>query len=427
MKKEKTEKSLSKKSRLLLLVGFAFFINPVPFGLDILPDAFGCIFVWYGLTQLAYFDGSVEEARRYTLWLAVVELFHLLVMRSVFLTNISSNRMLAVSVLSIALGILYVLIIKKLFGGISYFAVRNNCNKALSLCDGAAFMSYIAFFVRIAAMLIPELIAIFELRMSIEVDFEIYDSLAAFVGMKPVIVVLFNAIALGVAVAWYLSFAKLINALHLESGEMLDSRYRSEFSEIPEKTRPKKLRFATYAVYFALFFIIDFTIDGNRVIPASFMFLLLFFAVFAFNGISDFKQTKKLALPAFILLFGCEVFTKHLNPNGAVVIYETKLSTVIAAAVLGIAATGACMLCVRSFLYELRSLSLTLGFEEPKTTVAWVAYCIASVSAVACFVIPYFYSYLYLIRLVAAAVFVWQTVKTLGTVYTRELERCELM
>ena len=427
MKKEKTSKSLSKKSKILLLVGFAFFINPVPFGLDVLPDVFGCLLIWYSLTQLSYFDGSVEEARRFTLWLAVAELFHLLAMRSVFLTNISSNRMLAVSVLSIVQGILYVLIIKKLFGGISYFAMRNNCNKALVLSDGAAFMSYLAFFIRIAATLIPELLAILELRLSIEVDFDTYDAIASFVGMKPIIVVLLSAVALGVGVAWFVSLSKLINTLHSESGAELDARYLAEFSSRPEKTRPKKLRFATYAVYFALFFIIDFTIDGNRILPASFMFLLLFAAAFCFNGIGEFNQTKKLAIPAFLLLLGCELFTKFLNPNSAVVIYETKLSIVIAAAVLGIATAGACMLCVRGFLADVRKLSSTLGFGEPSTAVAWVAYCIAAVSYTSSFVIPYFYSYFYLPRLVSAAVFVWLTVKTLGGIYERELERCELM
>lgn len=424
MGKEKSAKSVSKKSKILLLIGFAFFINPVPFGLDILPDAFGCLLVWYGLTQLSYFDGSVEEARKSTLWLFVAELFHLLMMRSVFLTNISSNRMLAVTVLSIVQGILYVMIIKKLFGGISYFAMRNNCNKALALSDGAAFMSYLAFFIRIAATLIPELLAILELRLSIEVDFETYDAIASFVGMKPIIVVLLSAVALGVGVAWYVSLSKLISTLHSESGTELDIRYYSEFSSRPEKTRPKKLRFATYAVYFALFFIIDFSIDGSRIIPASFMFLLLFGSAFLFKEISGFNQTKKLAIPAFLLLLATELFTKFLNPYGAVVIYETELWTVCVGAALGILAAVACMLCVRGFLCDIRTLSENLGFGTPSTAVPWVAYCISAVCFAAGFAIPYFYSYFYLPRLIAAAVFVWQTVKVIGLVYEKELERC---
>ncbi len=426
MANEKSAKSVSKKSKIFLLIGFAFFINPVPFGLDILPDAFGCLLVWYGLTQLSYFDGSVEEARKSMLWLSVAELVHLLIMRSVFLTNISSNRMLAVTVLSIVQGILYVMIFKKLFGGISYFAMRNNCNGSLSLSDGAAFMSYLAFFVRIAAMLIPELLAILELRLSIEVDFETHDAIASFVGMKPIIVVLLSAVALGVGVAWYVSLSKLIRTLHTESGAELDLRYYSEFSSRPEKTRPKMLRFATYAVYFALFFIIDFSIDGSRIIPASFMFVLLFASAFCFKEISGFKQTKRLAIPAFLLLLSTELFTKYLNPHGAVIIYETELWIACVAAVLSILTVASCMLCVRGFLCDVRTLSEELGFGTPSTAVPWVAYCVSAVCFAAGFAIPYFYSYIYLPRLIAAAVFVWQTVKIIGTVYEKEVERCSL-
>ncbi|MBO5767680.1 MAG: hypothetical protein J6R49_04045, partial [Clostridia bacterium] len=126
------EKSISKRSRLLLLIGSAFFINPVPFGLDILPDVIGCLLIWWGLTQLSFFDGSVESARKYMLWLAAVEGLHLLMMRSVLLTDISSNRMLAVTVLAICEGILYILVFKNLFSGISYFAMRNDANGTLS-------------------------------------------------------------------------------------------------------------------------------------------------------------------------------------------------------------------------------------------------------------------------------------------------------
>ncbi|MBR6783759.1 MAG: hypothetical protein IKM32_03620 [Clostridia bacterium] len=427
MKRKNKTKSLSKISKILLLSGFFFFINPVPFGLDILPDAIGCLLIWLGLTQLSYFDGSVEEARRYTLWLSVVELIHLLIMRSVFLTNIGSNRLLAVSMLSIVQGILYIIIIKKLFGGISYYALRNNCNTALTLSDGAAFMAYLAFFIRIGATLLPELLALLEMRLSIEVNPDTYDAIASFVAMKPIIVVLLSAVALGVAVAWYFSLARLFSAFYSEAGAELDIRYANEFSSRPERVVPKKLRFATYVTYFSLFFIIDFSIDGTRIIPASFMFLLLFVSAFLFNGLSEFKQTKRLAIPAFLLLLGSELFTKLLNPNGAVVIYETDMSVVLCAVPLGLAALVATLLCVRGFLSDIRALAFDLGQGEISTGVHWAAYCVAAVCYISSFVIPYFYSFFYLPRLVAAAVFVWQTVKTVGNIYEKEYERCMLL
>ena len=75
------DKSLSKKSKLLIIFGFLFFVNPVPAGLDILPDVFGCVLLFFGLTQLSYFDESVEEAKKSLLYLFGVEAIHLLLMR----------------------------------------------------------------------------------------------------------------------------------------------------------------------------------------------------------------------------------------------------------------------------------------------------------------------------------------------------------
>lgn len=410
----------------MLLIGFAFFINPVPFGLDIIPDVIGCVLIFSGLTQLAYFDGSVEEARKSLLYLTAIELLHLIMMRSVFLTNISSNRMLAVTGFSIVQGILYIMLFKKLFGGISYYAMRRNCNKTLALCDGAAFMSYLAFFIRLGATLLPELIAILELRLSIEVEPDVYDAIASFVGMKPIIVVLVSAIALGTSAAWYFSIARLFRTFSAEAGEELDSRYFSEYSSRPEKTLPKKLRSATYVLYFALFFMIDFSLDGIRVIPASAMFPLLFIGAFCFKGLSDFTQTKKLAIPAFFLLFGTEIFTALLNPNGAVIIYETKFWIASIGAVYGIITAVVCMLCVRGFLSDVRTLSADLCLGEISTTVPWIAYCIAVTAWAVGFAIPYLLPYISAVRLIAAAVFIIQTVRVIGKINEMELERYSL-
>ena len=165
---EAKAKSVSKRSRLLIILGFLFFINPVPAGLDFIPDVFGCVLLYFGLTQLAYFNSSVEEARKSLLYLFGIEAIHLLLMRSVFLTNIGSNRMLAVTAFSIVEGIVYVIFFKKLFSGISYYAMRNNCNETLERCDGTAFLSYLAFFIRLGASMLPEFISILELRLNLE-------------------------------------------------------------------------------------------------------------------------------------------------------------------------------------------------------------------------------------------------------------------
>ena len=236
MKNAKNVKSVSKNSKFLLLIGFAFFINPVPLGLDIIPDVFGCALIYLGLTQLAYFDGQIEQARRSVLYLFIVEAVKLFMMRSVFLAEISSNRMLAVTIFSIIQGILYIMLFKTLFGGINYFAMRNDCNKTLAKCDGTAFLSYLAFFTRIAATLLPELLATVEIYLYAESDTDLdldkLNTIEALLSAKPLLVILLSLIALVTGIAWFVSICKTVSLLHKEAGEMLDERYFAEYSSI---------------------------------------------------------------------------------------------------------------------------------------------------------------------------------------------------
>ncbi len=429
MKNETTErnnKSVSKRSFWLILIGFAFFVNPVPFGLDIVPDVIGCVMLFFGLTQLAYFDGSVEDARKSIFYLTAVEFLHLLLMRSMFLTQISTNRLLAVTGFSIVQGIIYIMLFKKLFGGIAYFAMRNNCNQTLNKCDGTAFLSYLAFFVRIGATLIPELISLIEWNLYVELDPDKHDAISAFVNMKPVIVVLFTLIALGTSVVWFISLAKLLTVFKKEAAETLDTRYNGEYTSRPEKVIPKKLRRGSYAVYFALFFALDIKFDGIRIIPASAMFLLLFVAAFFFRGISEFKSTKIYAIPAFLLVLATELYQAQFTPNGAIVIYETDIKTVAIAAVIGLSALILCMFCIRMFLSEVKSVSINLGLGEISTTAAWFFYCVSMILWCLGFVIPYFYSSIATPRFIATAIFIWQSVKVLEQINEANYQKTEL-
>ncbi len=414
----------------MLIVGFAFFINPMLRGLDILPDVFGCLLIYFGLTQLAYFDGAIEKARKCVLYLTVVEAIRLLLMRSVFLTDISSNRMLAVTAFSIIDGIVYVMLLRQLFGGLNYFSMRNNCNKSLAKCDGTAFLTYLAFFVRLLASLIPELLATVEIYLyaedNIEISLETLDNIAGLMSAKPLLEILFILIALIVGIAWYISMNGFLRVFFSESSETLDERYAAEYTSHPEILRPKKLRNTVYFLYFALFFALDFVFDGIRIIPAAAMFLLLFITTFIIKDISPFSQTKKLALPACFLLVGAEIFRSIFVPNGAIVIYETKIWIIVVNALICLISAPICMLAIRGFLADICNLSKTLSGNEVKTDTAWVFYCISAVLWSAGYVVPYFYSYVSTLRIVASAVFIWQTVRLLGNIVEAEEERVSL-
>ena len=428
MKNETNERknSVSKISFWLVVIGFAFFINPVPFGLDIIPDVIGCVFIFFGLTQLAYFDGSVEDARKYALYLFFVEFLHLLLMRSMFLTEISMNRLLAVTGFSIVQGFIYLIFFKKLFSGISYFSMRNNCNKTLADSDGVAFLSYLAFFVRIGATLLPELISLVEWHLHSTVDLDKFDAISAFVDIKPVIVVLLSLITLVTSVIWFVSTVKLLKIFDNESGEMLDLRYEAEYTSRPEKVIPKKLKRGSYAVYVALFFALDIKFDGVRIIPACAMFLILFFAMLLFKGISEFKSVKRLAIPAFLFLLVSEIYRSVLTPNDAIIIYETDIKIVIIGSLLALFTLVVCLLCVRTFFIETRNMTVDLGIQQPLMTLAWVSYCVSMILWAIGFAIPYFYASIHTPKFIATVIFIWQTVKIFEQINEDQIRKTEL-
>lgn len=422
----KNKKSVAKRSKILLFFAVFFFATPMPLGFDILPDVFGCIFLIFGLTQLSYFDSSVESARKGVIYLAAVEFIHLLIMKSTVMTSISTNRLLAVTVLSIVQGILYILIIKNLFAGVSYFALRNNCHSSSELSDGAAFMTYLAFFIRVGATFVPELIALLEMRTTVELDFDIYESLVAFVKIKPVIVVLFTLISLGVFIAWGFSVAKLIKTFANEASDMLDSRYESEYLARPEKTTPKKLKRGYYAICLCLVFLLDIEFDGTRILPAFAAFLLLPFALMLFKDVCGFKKAKTYAIPTFVLFLVAQLFIGYFAPNGAIVIYETKLWVVAVGSVIALSAVVCAMLCVKALFVEAYKMRTTLGLGEDSYFGAWVIFCGSMIFYALGIAVPYLYSFTLAPRLILTGVFIYKAARYFEKINDDLVEKIDL-
>ena len=410
-----------------MVLGFSFFINPVPLGLDLIPDVFGCLMIFWGLTQLAYFDGMVETARRFTFYLFIVEFIKLISMRAVFLSSISSNRLLAVTAFSIAQGFIYIVLFRQLFGGISYFAMRNNANETLKACDNVSFLTFLSFTIRIAATFLPELLALFDILLydnaTVNLDFSDFEMIESLVSSKVILVVLLNLVSLVTSIFWFVALFKLLRTLRKEIGNELDVRYNAEYSSRPEKVRPKKLRYGSYAVYVSLFFSLDIVFDEIRIIPASFMFMCLFFAALMLKDFADFKKVFILSPLAFFLLLGAEIHHVFLVPYGAVYVEETPILTVITGALLAVAFAFVGLLCIRYFLITVRNLQKSLGGSEINIGIAWVSYCVLVALWSLGYVVPYFYSYFATLRFFAACFFIWQVSKIFVRINDEEYER----
>jgi len=424
--KDAGKKSVARRSKLLLLMGFFFFINPVPLGFDFLPDVFGCILLYFGLTQIAYFDGEIEKARKYVLYLFALEAVHWLSMSAFVSTSIGSNRMLAVSVFAIGQAILYILIFKALFGGISYFSMRNNLNATLAKCDGCAFMSYLAFFVRIAATVIPELLYILELESVQAETFEEIENIADIMSAKPLIVLLCSFIALVTGIAWYVSVRGLTVSLFKEGSELMDSRYSVEYTSKPRLVRMKKLRYFSVTLYAALVFSTDIVFDSNHITPVWVMFLLLIAAYFFAKDLGGLKYTPITAAVPAVIFFIADAFKDKYVPNGAVYIHETDLWIVFVNLAIAVLGAISAILCIRFFLKELNGVSVYLTGKSINPKKAYIAYCVSLTLWTAGYVVPYYFGSVSTLRFIATAVFIWQTGKLIVQINDNYAERISL-
>ncbi len=418
--------SVARRSRFLLVLGFFFFINPIPLGFDILPDVFGCILIYFGLTQLAYFDGETEKARKYIGYLLVLEAVNLVLSNAFVGSSIGSNRMLAVSAVAIGQAILYILIFRALFGGISYFAMRNNLNKTLAKCDGCAFLSYLAFFVRIGATVIPELMYIIELEGENAETFEEIETIAGIMSAKPMVVILFSVLALVAGVAWFISIRGLTVLLFTEGKDVLDARYAAEFTSKPALVNIKRLRSFSFGIYFALAFATDIVFDNNQITPVWAMFLLIAGTSFLAKGIGGLKYSRFVAFLPAAGFFVCNWFRVKYVPYGAIAINETDLHIVYINCGLAIVAAVSAIVCIRLFLKELNGICRYLLGRNAENNGAYLWFCLTVALWTAGYVVPYYYGYISTLRLVFAAVFIYKTAKTVMQINEAYIERVAL-
>ena len=243
------------------------------------------------------------------------------------------------------------------------------------------------------------------------------------VSAKLIIVVLLTLIAAVTLIAWYISIFGLLISFYREAGEELDSRYISEFSSRPEIVRPQRLKYASYALYTALFFSLDIIFDTTRIVPASFMYLGFFIAALMLGKIGSFKKTRIFAPIAFLLIIASEIHHKILVPYGAIFVHETPLPTVASGTSICVAGSVAAMLCVRSLLLELREMQKQIGGSEISVSAAWISFCVLITLWAAGYAVPYLYNYFAVVRFFSAVVFIWQFSKIVSFINDEEQER----
>ncbi len=409
-----------------MLFGFGFFVNPVFGLLDVFPDCIGCILVFFGLTRLAFFDESVQRARKLFLWFFCVEAAKLILTPLTF-SNQGSDRLAAVTVALVLEYIFLFAATNAFFSGINYFSTRNGFSATLSRTSGCAFLTYAFFFLRPLATLLPELYSIIDLKLSADLyDFEQMDKIRIIIDTKPFVTV-FLALAVTVmGVFWFVSLSKTIIVFHRESRDILNERYLSEYKKNNSKTTGSRIRITCLMLCIGLAFSLDLSFDGVRIVPASFTFLILFICTFLMRSIGDFSQTRRWSLPAFVLVAATEYFRRVFVQYDAIYLEETPLPTVGISAVLAVATSLLSLLCIRCFFYELRTTSEQLTGKSPDTSFCWGLYCAVTLLRAEVMTLPYTAKFFSVPILFLSVAFVYCSAKAVLWVRDEDAEKRSL-
>lgn len=414
--------------RILMLAGAFFFANPVVGIVDILPDAVGAALIFFALTRLAFFDGEVERARKYFGILFAVECARLALTSSVVGSSISSNSLLAVTVFSVAEAFLYILIVRSLFSGAEYFALREGCMGYIARSDNTAFTTKLFLSVRLVMTFLPELLAVADLQVAnAETDPDTVDLLLDIISAKPMIIAIAVLVSLVTGIVWYCSVVRTVNTFCRDTADIIPVRYRAEFAAVPEKYRPAVLARMVYSLCFALVFCADISFDNVRFLPLSAFFLLLLpISLAASYAGFGFRSTAKRAPAAWAVIALAEFYRRLRLPGDAVVINEIPLSRAAAASVIAIIAVAAALYAADAFLRDTDELAQMLFDRLAPLFSARICFGLAMLLWGIGYSNPYFLQYTAVMRFVFSALFIFFTAKALMLILETERENCRL-
>lgn len=292
------------------VVGLIFLFNPVVGLFDVLPDFVGFLLLFSALTEIAYLDDRLENARRMTLYGAAVSGARTVLM--FFFADMDESWILSVvSLLGAAELYAALYFTVSFFGGITYVAERCESDNVLGDVDRVRNLWVAFWIVHTACTILPELAALPQLTL--QHDPYVYPGLTErklLLYKNGVIAVLF-LVSLIMGLVWLFKTARFLK------GVRRDAKFKTALSErygnfllanpLQETYLAARLACVLFAVGCALQ--INFALDGVFVLPAWAGTLFLAAGVFRL-GARDFKNPcgYPLLAAAFVVQAVCDFF-----------------------------------------------------------------------------------------------------------------------
>lgn len=362
-----TEKQFFKRSYYLITIGMFFLINPLYNVVDILPDLFGYILFYFGITELAFLDGRMESARKKLQYLMIISAFKLILTYPVVSSSLSSDRLLATFCFAIVEILVLIFFCIDFFEGFSYLAERNEGNQTVLTIANAKFLSIIFFTLKIVLSVVPELYALAETKLQVEVTY--YEVYERFIATKPYAVAFSILVVLFAGIFWYINIVKMMRTAKKETEftVKLQERYKAEYIDFPEKQNLRTLKAALYTALFSGLFFLDITVDNIRIFPETAAIIFIFIAALMLKKLGSFKRTLRLFPYVLIMQIATELFRTFYSNTNAVILDQLELNNVIINTAVVLVNASFTIWFMSEFVAELRILYTGSTRQEAPT------------------------------------------------------------
>ena len=325
----------------LLAAGVIFLANPVFGVLDIMPDVFGCLCLYFGLTELSYTDSRIETAANRLLLLAGIEGIKLVLTPSLFGTSVSSDTLAATSFFGVIEGLLLILVFNNLYEGLSYVVSRRGEGESLGVFEGAKILAFVFVVLRVLLNILPECASLFELAAHTDItNAEMYYRIA---GLKNYFHLLNGFIVLIIGVWWSISILSVFRKIKKDTlfVSELEKAYTTSYGENMRARISSWLKNALRIFFVGIIFFFTLDLGTVSVLPNFVGTAFTLAAVCAMGIPQRLGLFKKLSVPVCIYAFGVQIgayIYRAVRVDLTIEFFaQLKVWDVIICAVIGIA------------------------------------------------------------------------------------------
>ncbi len=289
-----------KSGLICIFAGILFFFNPCFNMFDILPDFVGCILIVLGLERLSKIDANLESARKCAIYYGWISFARLIL---TVWTNTSHSDYLVPFTFSLCvLDIIFLLaFFRNLYTGIDYFSMRNESPSLREPASNAFSISVIFTVLSRILEFIPNIIELVRQNNELDLSYDAYRKMPL-TAIKPYIMAICLLLCLILGVFFAVITAKFFFKAFSDKNFISKATEKYSADILSDKGLYTSLIMpGVYGfMYFALFFLYNFSVDAVNLLPSFISSVLI---LFAFARLKMLDGSLKLPVIPFTISF----------------------------------------------------------------------------------------------------------------------------